>query len=106
MVTVDCEVLSCVREHKDLEAITSHDLKTTMHCGATSAKELRTFWSLHRSIKCFDEEIFRSSYHSNVRPQLEHFVQATGLINDTNSLKRVQRVGTKSVMALSITFLQ
>ncbi|KAH9596271.1 DEAD (Asp-Glu-Ala-Asp) box polypeptide 23 [Schistosoma haematobium] len=68
-------------EHKDLGVIISHDLKTATHCSTAAVKGFRALWSLRRA------------------PSFEYCIQTANpcLAKDTNSLERVQRVGTKLV---------
>ncbi|CAH8478349.1 unnamed protein product [Schistosoma guineensis] len=101
--TIESKPLPCVQEHKDLGVILSHDLKTTTHCKAAAVKGFRALWSLRRAFKSFDEGTFRILYPIYVRPHLKYCIQAASpcLVKDTNSLERVQRVGTELVKGLS-----
>lgn len=67
------------------------DLKTTSYCNAETKKGFWAFWSLTQPFKHFDEETFRSSYPTHLRPHLEFCIQVVSscLVKDTNTLRHV-----------------
>lgn len=96
-------VLPKVRNYKDLGVILSNDLKTTSHCKAAAAKGYRALWSIRRSFRYLDGEMFRLLYPTFVRPHLEYGIQAASpcFKYEADMLERVQRRGTKMVKGLS-----
>ncbi|CAH8429504.1 unnamed protein product [Schistosoma mattheei] len=108
IVTIILSMVNLFHAFKNIVlcVIIRHDLKTTTHYIAVAVKSFCALRSLHQAFKPFGEEMFRILYPIYLRPHLEYCTQAVNpcLVKDTNSLERVQCVGTKLVKGLSQLF--
>ena len=95
--------LNTVSEEKDLGVWYSSDLKPSLQCNKATAKAMKSLGLLRRTFSNINKKNFPFLYKTYIRPHLEYCIQiwAPYLVQDVNSLERVQRRATKLVKDIS-----
>lgn len=90
---------------RDLGIVITNSLKATEHCQTAAKKGMSAFRTLKTAFDEFTVENFTGLFNTYVRPHLDYCIQAVGpqLVQDIDTLERVQRRATKMVAGLRHT---